>query len=58
MYELFYTLIVIGILVGLSFLIKNSLVFLSLILGLLIIINLLINEKIHNNQNKLIQKIF
>ena len=58
MYELFYTLIVIGFLIGFSFLIKNSLGFLSLILGLLITINLVINEQIHNNQNKLMKKIF
>ena len=38
MYELFYTLAVIGVLVGFSFLIKNYIVFLSLILALSIII--------------------
>ena len=57
MYELFYTLAVIGILIGISFLIKNSLVFLSLILGLSIIINMSINEYIHNNKTKLIKRV-
>ena len=58
MYELFYTLIVIGILIAFSFFVKNSLAFLSLILVLLIIINMVINENIHNNQNKLMRKVF
>ena len=58
MYELFYTLAVIGVLVGFSFLIKNYIVFLSLILALSIIINLSINEFVHNNQNKLMKKVF
>lgn len=58
MYELFYTLIVIGILILFSFVIKNSVAFLSLILGLLIIINVIINENIHNHQNKLMRKVF
>ena len=58
MYELFYTLAVIGILISFSFLIKNSLIFLSFILGLCIIINMIINEYVHNNQYKLSKKIF
>ncbi len=58
MYELFYTLAVIGILISFSFLIKNSLIFLSFILGLCIIINVIINEYVHNNQYKLSKKIF
>ena len=58
MYELFYTLAVIGILVGVSFLIKNYIVFLSLVLAFSIIINLFVNEYVHNNQNKLMKKVF
>ena len=58
MYELFYTLAIIGVLVGFSFLIKNYIVFLSFILAFCIIINLFVNEYVHNNQNKLMKKVF
>ena len=57
MYELFYTLIVIAILIAFSFLFKNSLIFLNLVLVLCIIINTAVNEYIYNNQNKLIKKV-
>ena len=57
MYELFYTLIVIGIFIGLSNFILNFEVFFILILIICITTNLLISEYIYNNKEKLMKKI-
>ena len=58
MYELFYTLIVIGLLVGLSFFIANFEIFLIFVFIICITANLAINEYVHSHQNKLMKKIF
>lgn len=58
MYELFYTLIVIGILVLISVWIKNTGLFLCLVLGITFIVNVLINEYIYKKQNELFRKVF
>ena len=57
MYELFYTFLMMVILIMISFLFRKSIVFLIFALIIAIIVNLYINEYIHNNQNKLMKKI-
>lgn len=57
MYELFYTLIIIGILIGFSFILKKFNLFLVLTLTVCIICNTVIDEYIHNNQYKLSKRI-
>ena len=58
MYELFYTLVVVGILVFISNLMNNVIIFLSLTLIMLIVINTLINEHIHKKQNEIFKKLY
>ena len=58
MYELFYTLIVIGILFLICAFIKNIAIYLIVVLALSIIINFLINEYIYQKQEKIFEKVF
>ena len=58
MYELFYTLIVIGILSIISVIIKNITLYLILILAISIIINTIINEYIYKKQKFIFRKVF
>ena len=58
MYELFYTLIVIGILFLICFVIKDITIYLILVLALCIIINFAVNEYIYKNQTKIFEKVF
>jgi len=57
MYELFYTLVVIGILILISFSFKNLLLFLLFVLIFVIIVNTVINEYMYVNQKKLLKRI-
>ncbi len=58
LYELFYTLIVIGILMLITIFIKNILLYLIFVLILCIIINTVINEYIYQKQDYIFRKIF
>ena len=58
MYELFYTLIVMGILFLICFVIKDITIYLILVLALCIIINFAVNEYIYKNQTKIFEKVF
>ena len=58
MYELFYTLIVIGILFFISIFIKDVLVYLIFVLALCVLINTLISEHIRQKQYKIFEKVF
>ena len=58
MYELFYTLIVIGILFLICFVIKDITIYLILVLALCIIINFAVNEYIYKKQEKIFEKVF
>ena len=57
MYVLFYTFMMMVILIVISFFFRQSITFLIFILILSIITNIIINEYIHNNQEKLMRKI-
>ena len=57
-YELFYTLIVLGILFILGRIINNVLIFLITIAILLLVINVVINLLIHKNQKSIFSKIY
>ena len=58
LYELFYTLIVIGILMIISNFIKNILLYLIFVLILGIIINCVINEYVFKKQDYIFRKVF
>ena len=58
LYELFYTLIVIGIAMLITIFIKNILLYLIFALFLCIIINALINEFLYQKQDYIFRKIF
>ena len=58
MYELFYTLLVIGILWIVSVVIKNIGLYLIFVLAISIIINTIINEYIFKKQDKIFRKVF
>ena len=58
MYELFYTLLVIGILWIISVAIKNIGLYLIFVLAISIIINTIINEYIFKKQDKIFRKVF
>lgn len=58
MYELFYTLLVIGILWIVSVAIKNIGLYLIFVLAISIIINTIINEYIFKKQDKIFRKVF
>ncbi len=58
LYELFYTLIVIGILMVITVFIKNILLYLIFLLFVCIIINAIINEYIYYKQDYIFRKIF
>ena len=58
LYELFYTLIVIGISMLITIFIKNILLYLIFVLFLCIIINTLINEYLYQKQDYIFRKIF
>ena len=57
MYELFYTFVMMVILIVISFLIKRLLVFIIFILMLFIVANAILNEYIHCCQGELVKKI-
>lgn len=57
MYELFYTFVMMVILIVISFLFRGLLVFLMFILMLFLLANLILNEYIHHCQGKLVKKI-
>lgn len=57
MYVLFYTFMMMVVLIVISFFFRQSATFLIFILILSIITNIIINEYIHNNQEKLMRKI-
>ena len=58
MYELFYTMIVVSIIIGLGFIIQNLLLYFSLILVLLLTINVCANKYIFDNDVKLFEKVY
>lgn len=58
MYELFYTLIVIGILYIISTIIKNIIIYLIFVLAMTIIINMIINKYINKKQSFIFRKVF
>lgn len=58
MYELFYTLIVIGILYIISTVIKNIIIYLIFVLAMTIIINIIINKYINKKQSFIFRKVF
>jgi len=57
MYILFYTFVMMIALIVLSFLFRKPIVFLIFMTIIVIVANLIINEYIHNNQDKLARKI-
>ena len=58
MYILFYTLIISGIIFGISIFIANNNLYKMFILLIILISNIIFNEYIRKNQNKLFDKIY
>lgn len=58
MYVLFYSLIFVGIFLGLGKIIGNGILFINIIMWLSIVANLLISDYIGKNQKKLFEKVY
>lgn len=58
MYILFYTLIVIGMLIGLSQIINHTEIFLGIVTLILLILNSRINKYINQNERKIFKKVY
>lgn len=57
MFELFYTMIIMIIVIGLGFIIKNINVYYCLLLTIVLLVNLALNEYIYSRENKIFEKL-
>ena len=58
MYVLFYTLAMLGILFGIALIIKKVSIYLATVLMMYILFNLVVNNLIRKNKNKIFSKIY
>ena len=58
MYELFYTMVVVSITIGLGFVINNLALYFTIILTILVIVNIIANKYIIENDVKLFEKLY
>lgn len=57
MFELFYTMVIVAIFIGLGFIIRNLNVYYCILIIIILISNMVINEYIYNKENKIFENL-